>query len=230
MPTTYTIYLIRHAENPANLTHVFSCRHVDFSLTEKGILQAEQTADRLADAGITRIYTSPLKRAYQTASALSNRLGIELLVTEYFREVDVGELETGPSDAAAWKVFSQVFGDWSKGKPDSRFPGGEDYHECAGRFTDGLMLVAEDIRMVSGVAAIFGHGGNFITGLYKLFANEPETIQRINAKPIENCCISRLEVTREEGQEPVFRLISWAEVDHLHGAAAELINALPSED
>jgi probable phosphoglycerate mutase len=32
-----TIYLVRHGENPANLTKEFSCRHVDYPLTEKGI-------------------------------------------------------------------------------------------------------------------------------------------------------------------------------------------------
>ena len=38
------IYLVRHGENRANLTKEFSYRLVDYPLTEKGILQAQQTA------------------------------------------------------------------------------------------------------------------------------------------------------------------------------------------
>ena len=38
------VYLVRHGENPANLLKQFSYRKVDYPLTEKGVLQAEQTA------------------------------------------------------------------------------------------------------------------------------------------------------------------------------------------
>ena len=58
-----TIYLVRHGENLANITKEFSHRLVDYSLTPKGIIQAEQTAAYFRDFHIDEIYSSPLKRA-----------------------------------------------------------------------------------------------------------------------------------------------------------------------
>ena len=64
------LYLVRHGENMANLTKEFSYRHVDYSLTPKGVLQAQQTAAYFTDKHIHEIYTSPLKRAVETADII----------------------------------------------------------------------------------------------------------------------------------------------------------------
>ena len=58
-----TLYLIRHGENPANITKEFSHRLVDYSLTPKGVLQAQQTGEYFKNKQIDAIYCSPLKRA-----------------------------------------------------------------------------------------------------------------------------------------------------------------------
>ncbi len=60
---TTRIYLVRHGENLANITKEFSYRTVDYPLTSKGALQAEQTAERFIGQGIGAIYASPLLRA-----------------------------------------------------------------------------------------------------------------------------------------------------------------------
>lgn len=39
------IYLVRHGENKANLTKEFSYKKVDYPLTPKGVIQAQQTYD-----------------------------------------------------------------------------------------------------------------------------------------------------------------------------------------
>jgi broad specificity phosphatase PhoE len=61
------LYLVRHGENRANLTKEFSSRLVDYPLTAKGVLQAQQTADyfqqRAGAGGIDAVYSSPLKRS-----------------------------------------------------------------------------------------------------------------------------------------------------------------------
>ena len=49
------------------LQRSFSYKTVDYSLTEKGILQAEQTAAFLKNKKIDYIYSSPLKRAYENS-------------------------------------------------------------------------------------------------------------------------------------------------------------------
>jgi broad specificity phosphatase PhoE len=62
--------LIRHGENKANITREFSCKTVDYPLTEKGKIQAKQTAEALANLKMDKIVSSPLLRAKQTAEAI----------------------------------------------------------------------------------------------------------------------------------------------------------------
>ena len=77
-----TLYLVRHGENLANLTREFSYRKVDYPLTERGVRQAEQTAAHFASLGarpggrpIDAIFSSPLKRALQTAEIIGAATG-----------------------------------------------------------------------------------------------------------------------------------------------------------
>ena len=68
------LFLVRHGENVANLTKEFSYRLVDRSLTDKGVEQARQTAVYFQDKSIHAVYTSPLKRAAETAARMGGRL------------------------------------------------------------------------------------------------------------------------------------------------------------
>jgi broad specificity phosphatase PhoE len=84
-----TIYLVRHGENPANLTRQFSCRLVDYSLTPRGVQQAEQTALYFGRLPIGAVFASPLKRAVETATIIAQPLELEVQLLEQFREVNV---------------------------------------------------------------------------------------------------------------------------------------------
>src|SRR5689334_15064805 len=88
-----SLYLVRHGENWANITREFSHKKVDYSLTPKGILQAQQTAELFKSKQIDEIYASPLKRARETAEIIAQALGLDVVVVEHFREVNVGALE-----------------------------------------------------------------------------------------------------------------------------------------
>jgi broad specificity phosphatase PhoE len=88
------LYFVRHGEGVANLTRVFSnvesCNH---ALTSRGIEQAQILADTFASRRITRIYSSQLLRAVQTADILSHTLQAPVEVTEALREWSVGVFE-----------------------------------------------------------------------------------------------------------------------------------------
>lgn len=88
-----TLYLVRHGENVANLTKEFSHRAVDYSLTDKGRAQAAQTADFFRGHAIDAVYSSPLRRARETAEAIAAVVGKPVTVVEDFREINVGVLE-----------------------------------------------------------------------------------------------------------------------------------------
>jgi len=71
----HTLYVVRHGENPANLNREFSYKLIDYSLTEKGVRQAEETASFFREKGIDAIYSSPLKRARETAQIIAAPIG-----------------------------------------------------------------------------------------------------------------------------------------------------------
>src|SRR5512145_1505714 len=106
------VYWVRHGENLANITKEFSSRHVDYSLTPKGVLQAQQTGAYFKDKSIDALYSSPLKRAAETAAIIGAAIGLPVTVIEGFREIDVGELEREPPTAENWAFHDRVFRAW----------------------------------------------------------------------------------------------------------------------
>src|SRR5512138_1947577 len=133
------IYWVRHGENRANLTLEFSHRRVDYSLTPKGILQAQQTAEFLRDQDIDEVYSSPLRRASETAHIIAAPLDLPMVILEELREIDVGELEDHPPTAEAWALHNRIIQDWLSGKPEATFPGGENYHSVWMRLRAALV-------------------------------------------------------------------------------------------
>jgi len=108
------LYLVRHGENPANINKVFSSKIVDQSLTSKGVLQAQQTAARFDQLDISTghwaraVFSSPLRRAIETAEIIAKMLNFEVSILEEFREIGVGVLEEKPATQSDWAFHEQV--------------------------------------------------------------------------------------------------------------------------
>jgi probable phosphoglycerate mutase len=81
------LVLVRHAE-PFRIAE--SEGPADPSLTERGRRQAEAAAAWLAAETFDAIYSSPLKRAMETAEAIARRCDLEVRVEEDIREYDAG--------------------------------------------------------------------------------------------------------------------------------------------
>jgi broad specificity phosphatase PhoE len=79
------LYLVRHGQSLANADLTDD---LDSTLTPLGQRQAELTAMRLQNEGLTRIYVSPLRRTLQTATPIAKSTGLsaELYpeICEYF--------------------------------------------------------------------------------------------------------------------------------------------------
>lgn len=222
MFTTKTIYLVRHGENLANLTKELSCRKVDYPLTPKGRIQAEQTGFYFQAKNIGAIYASPLKRASETARIIASVNGLQTRVIENFRELDVGHLEEMGNDPRAWHIHFQVIRDWMDGKPETSFPGGENYFMARQRLREGIEKALDD--SARGEIIVVGHGGLFSTGLLDLCpGTNPDILRRIE---FHNCAISEIVMQKGDGRW-VGELIRWADASHLSGEAAELVSGLP---
>lgn len=218
---TNTLYLVRHGENLANITKEFSYKLVDYSLTPKGVLQAEQTAEFFRSITIDAVYSSPLKRAHETAEIIARPHELPVTLLEEFREINVGDLERQPPTETAWRRHDQVIGAWMKGDLTTRFPGGENFLELRVRARRGLL---KTIRGRSQQRIIIAAHGGILTTIVRNFCPPPENGQ---VRPeMHNCAISEIELTSRDDEITTGVLRDWACVTHLSGEAADLISGL----
>lgn len=223
--TMNKLFLLRHGENHANLTKELSCKHIDYPLNEKGRLQARQTGKFLRERDIRAIYTSPLKRAAETAEIVGNILGLIPILSEAFREINVGDLERRSPSQEAWSNYFSVIDAWTTGYTETAFPNGEDYHQLWDRYQGGILEVCQSYPHQN--ILIVGHGGIFTMTL-PLLCPEINLEDLMNTEN-HNTAITEVDVVLEDGV-PKGKLIDWANTSHLSGKAAELVPGLPKKD
>lgn len=85
-------YFIRHGETDFNKEKRYTGL-IDIPLNKNGIQQVKQSLYLLDDKHISIIYSSPLKRALQTAYIISKYLNIPILIVDSFKERDFGILQ-----------------------------------------------------------------------------------------------------------------------------------------
>jgi len=213
-----TLYLIRHGENPANITKEFSHRLVDYSLTPKGVLQAQQTGAYFKSRQIDAIYCSPLKRAIETAEIIGQAISVQPVIFEEFREVNVGALEALGGSPENWATHDSIIRAWFEGQPDRTFPEGENYHMLLERMRAGVQRILHEQDGKKSI--IVGHGGIF-TFTLKDICREVDLAMLI-ASYGHNCSITEIEMHTVDGQiDGVLK--RWAAYDHLSGEAAAFV-------
>jgi len=214
-----TLYLVRHGENPANLRREFSYRKVDYFLTELGVRQAEQTAAYFAGFAdgqpIDAVFSSPLKRALQTAEIVGAATGHDVTMIEEFREINCGDFDGAPPTDERWAHHDRILRAWRDGDHDARFPGGEDYHALLARVRAGLRQVVagrDGQRLV-----IVSHGGIVGASLKDVCPDlDPDLIWTV---PNRNCAVTELELHADDPDADISTargvLKRWADCGHL---------------
>lgn len=86
------IYLIRHGETDQNKCKCLQGRS-DIELNEYGRELAHKTAEGLKDIDFDIIFTSPLKRARETAEIIRGNREIPVICEERIQEISFGEYE-----------------------------------------------------------------------------------------------------------------------------------------
>lgn len=84
-----TFILVRHGETDWNRDGIWQ-GHGDPPLNEVGRRQAVELAERLAGTAIDALYSSDLRRAYETAEIIAAAKGLEITANPDLREIDVG--------------------------------------------------------------------------------------------------------------------------------------------
>jgi probable phosphoglycerate mutase len=89
------IALVRHADAiPEDGLH--GTNYDDYELhglSERGLAQAQAAATYLADQRLSAVYTSPTRRARETAAVIAERARLEPIEDEALQEVEIGPMD-----------------------------------------------------------------------------------------------------------------------------------------
>lgn len=153
--TAARVILLRHGVTDWNDDGRFQ-GHADIPLNAAGRRQAEAVAERLADQGVTRVFSSDLARAAETARIVAARWAVEPRLDARLREVDVGSWaglsldEVGRLEPDFWPALRE-------GRDFRRSPSGESATDSGKRVALALLDHAEAAGDAETVLAV-GHG------------------------------------------------------------------------
>ena len=166
------IILWRHAPTPNNLDGVIQ-GSLDVSLDETGRARAAWAASHIAAlygdpviprevAGSTsalRVFSSPLVRARETASALTSLVGGDVVVDQAFTQRSYGAWEGLTWDEVK-RDFPDEFARRQRGL-DPRISGWDGQRDVAARVLEGLERIWDDANP----AVVVSHGSPITLGL-----------------------------------------------------------------
>jgi broad specificity phosphatase PhoE len=115
--------LIRHGETKSNLLKIYA-GWSDEPLTKRGIRQAYHVAELLAHREVEVIYTSPLRRAIQTAQIIAQQIRVPVIPEDGFIEMKLGPWE-GKSEGEVAATYPDEWRIWQTKPAELGLPGRE---------------------------------------------------------------------------------------------------------
>lgn len=189
MPIT-KLFLIRHGQSAGNAEGRFG-GHGPTPLSDLGQEQARLTAQRLANEGITAIYSSDLLRAVQTAEPLAKIVGLPINQTSAFRERNVGVLEGLTFDESRAE-FPRDYYALVNRNIHHVITNGESYRHLLRRATSQLRNIVRDNP--SGRIAVFSHTGALCFLTLHLMGAIHRSTRQTPWIVTSNCGINRFEI------------------------------------
>lgn len=165
-----TFYLVRHGETEWNKAHKLQGRK-DSPLTDKGIEHAQLLGTRLSNIEFHAIYSSPIKRAFQTAEYIRSGRNIPILTDENLKEINFGEWEGRKREELEQKYKNQFSNFWDNPhKYDHKLNKGESLTAFKQRIEAALKRIL--VENSSGNILVVSHGV-VIKGVLSYIMNFP---------------------------------------------------------
>ncbi len=144
------IYLMRHGQDPTDRYGGWS----PYGLTEKGREQVHNAKNSLHNKGITKIYSSDLTRAKETAEIIATELSLSVTYLPQFRESNNGLL-AGILKTEAVKKYPGMYWStlgWTEAWPEGESPE-QFFHRIQGAWHDFKKQVGKEVVL------LVSHGG-----------------------------------------------------------------------
>ena len=190
------LYLIRHGQTDQNLKKCLQGRN-DVELNDYGRELAEKTAEGLKDVDFQMIFTSPLKRAAETAEIISRGRDIPLVYENRLLEISFGTYEGLCFGKENYNIPDPEFMNFFE-KPQDYItpPKGESFQEVIWRTGDFLEELKQNQEFSNKTILLSTHG----CALKALLANVTKTsIESFWGEGVhKNCAVSVVELRKGE--------------------------------
>jgi 2,3-bisphosphoglycerate-dependent phosphoglycerate mutase len=196
------LYCIRHGETISNAASRIQGQS-ESPLSPLGHQQCQAVTAALRNVPVDRIYSSPLRRALDSAQCIADTFGLTVSVEPMLMEINAGIFQ-----GLTWEEIDQKHPAeskrWRSHDPDFRIPGGETRRELM----DRALAAFHSIRERGGNHVVVVAHGGLLGSAFKALLEIPA--QR-NPFLLQNGSISRLQWLQE------VKLLSLNETAHLLG-------------
>ncbi|MBN2543754.1 histidine phosphatase family protein [bacterium] len=134
--------LVRHGETEWNKQGVFRGRK-DLALNENGIQQAKALSQWLANEKIDAVFSSPLKRAIQTAEQIASPRNLEVKIEENFNNIELGEWQGEPKTGIKDK-YPEEWNLWINDTENWKVKGSETLQDIRDRAIPAVQKLTEE--------------------------------------------------------------------------------------
>ena len=148
---------VRHGETEWNVTGRYQGQ-TDVPLSEKGRAQAEALGKRFADIHVDEVYSSPLKRAYDTARAIAEPKGLSIHKVDGIKELNFGEWD-GLTKEQLTEQFGEAFVKYRIEPFHYPMAGEGTLNRAKLRVGAALEDIKEEFRHTDKTIVVVAHGG-----------------------------------------------------------------------
>lgn len=149
------LLLVRHA-HPDEKAQGRCYGALNISLSSSGRRHARLLARRLGRIPLSAVYSSPLKRAVDTAAPIAAAHELTTTVDDGLREIDFGDFE-GRSYAEIEQGHPELYRQWMETPTLVSFPGGESYATVSVRAIAAMEAIRDRHR--GAIVVVVSHGG-----------------------------------------------------------------------
>jgi broad specificity phosphatase PhoE len=146
------LILARHGQTMWNVEKVFRGR-ADVSLDEVGTKQAELLGKYLSNWELEAIYSSPVKRALDTANIIVSYQKVTVRIAEGLTDFDFGEWQS-LSEQEVSRLYPDLLNEWHNHPNKVRMPRGESLEDVRKR---AIEVVNEVLSKYQGTIALVSH-------------------------------------------------------------------------
>lgn len=164
------IYIIRHGQTDFNVRQIVQGRGINSDINKTGIQQAAKFFEAHKEIQFEIVYTSTLKRTWQTVDAFIAK-EIPHIATPALDEIDWGIFEGVEHHPDLQKEYYDIIQAWKNGNLSIKIEGGESAQDLA----DRLQPFVEELAKIKYQNILICTHGRTLRILLCLLLNKPIT-------------------------------------------------------